>query len=122
MVHEEPVHLVGRADRGKQRQADVPDRFIGYADARIVLQLLDARDVGVVGERVEGGPRQVEEERVNGLVDQNERFALEIVDRDVSRPQRRDGELPPAFPIVVVGKLAEYQADHVGVLQWKRIG
>ncbi len=121
MVDEEPAYLVGRPNCGQQRQADVLDRLVRYADARIVAEVGDARNVGVVGERVEGGPRQVEEERVHGLVDQHHRASPKVVDQGLSGANGVLTDLAALFPVRTIGQVAHNERHRKGVLVRYRV-
>jgi hypothetical protein len=79
MIDEELVGFLRPAQRLAKRCAEMTDDRLVMADAGLIAGFANRRCAGLLGDVVERGARQIEEQGVERLVDQVARIALQIV-------------------------------------------
>ena len=86
--------LFGTPESGEQRGAKGMNCPVGDAGSRPIVELFDSWRLGIVGYGAEGRSRKVEMDRMEGLVDQDDGIALEVVEDRLPCPERTLGAQP----------------------------
>jgi hypothetical protein len=69
VVDKQPVSLIRVAERGQRQAPQAGNRDVVDARAGLIAQIANSRRVGLVSDRVQRRTRQIENQRVIGLVE-----------------------------------------------------
>jgi hypothetical protein len=63
--------------------------------------------MGVVGDRIQRGARQIKTQRVMGLVEETGRISFQVPENDLTGPQIAHRRSSAVLPIFMMGKIAK---------------
>ena len=80
MVEKQQVSLIGMAEGGQQQAPEAGNRDVVDSRAGLIAQIANSRRVGVVRDRVQRRSRQIESQRVIGLVEKTPGFSFQVIE------------------------------------------
>ncbi|UPK40756.1 hypothetical protein IVB18_12240 [Bradyrhizobium sp. 186] len=114
--------LVGMA-KGRQQQApESGHRDVVDARSRLVAQIANSARVGLVSDRIQRGTRQIKNQRVIGLVEEDGGISLQVLETSLASPQVAHRCSSATLPIFVIGTIAEVQSDDKRIFPLKSTG
>src|SRR3954471_19276574 len=99
----------------QERHAEMANDRVVLADAGLIGELTHAFCAGLSGDVVERRARQIQEDRVKRLVDDELRISLQVVEIGRTSANVRPGDESAAFPAFAVRIIAKFKADEISI-------
>lgn len=122
VVDDDLTHAGGRREQRKQCLSHAAQEPVRMADAWLITELLDPRNLGVIGECMKSACRQVEVNRMERAVEVERGLALDVVDDGVARAQGGNRCGSAILPLFVALEQLEMHAKDEGILFCRRPG